>query len=129
MRVRCRRRERGSASILMLGIGMAALLFAAGGVLLGAAVEARHRAQVGADAAALAGAMRAVEGETVACERAAELAEANETRLLECELSGMDVVVEAAAPTAAAPAGFGPATATARAGPVENAEGVVAPGS
>lgn len=101
----------------MLGLGTAMLLFAAAGAVLGAAVEARHRAQVGADTSALAGAMRAVEGEPAACDRAGELAEANGVAMIDCELSGLDVTVEVAAPVPEALAMFGPARGSARAGP------------
>lgn len=76
-----------------------AALVAVGAARLGAAVIAEHRAQVAADAAALAG----VRGGQVA---AAELAIANGARLLSFARVGADVVVVVAR---------GEASATARA--------------
>ena len=112
-------RTRGSASILLLGIGLCLILVAAaisGGLL---AVEARHRAQIGADAAALAGAMRAVEGRDVACARATELARVNGTTLTACRLSGLDLTVRVSAPVPDVLSRWGCALAAARAGPAE----------
>lgn len=76
-----------------------AALVAVGTARLGVAVVAEHRAQVAADAAALAG----VRGGEVA---AADLAMANGARLVSFERSGNDVVVVVAR---------GEANATARA--------------
>lgn len=63
-------------------------------VRLGAADLARHRAETGADLAALAGAGAALSGEGAACQAAAVRAQANATRLTSCRLDVLDVVVE-----------------------------------
>lgn len=110
--------QRGGASVIALGIGLCVLVFAMVAVLLAAAIEARHRAQIGADAAALAGAMRATQGATSACGRAAELAAANDTTIRTCELSGMDITVEVTAKLPSPLRRFGPVVGLARAGPV-----------
>jgi secretion/DNA translocation related TadE-like protein len=85
--------------------------------LVAAATVARHRAQAAADLAALAAALRAWDGETAACARAAEMTARNGARLVACGLDGFDAVV-----TVEVPAGvsrWGLARASARAGPVE----------
>ncbi|MGH3680628.1 MAG: Rv3654c family TadE-like protein, partial [Natronosporangium sp.] len=77
-----------------------------------------HRAQSAADLAALAGAARAVAGQTAACARAGEIVAANGARLSHCRLDGLDLTVTV---EVAPPAGAGlhrTALATARAGPV-----------
>ncbi|HZE38602.1 MAG TPA: Rv3654c family TadE-like protein, partial [Stackebrandtia sp.] len=116
-------RERGSASVLVLGVGLCLLLVAGVFVTVATAVELRHRAQIGADAAALAGAMRVVEGPEVACARARQLAVANHTAIIACELSGADLTVTVGVAPPRALAAFGPVTAIARAGPVPAATG------
>lgn len=109
--------ERGSASLWLLGVGLAVLTFAGAVAGAGGALVAKHRAQTAADLGALAGAMRAGEGAAVACDRAGRLVAANGGRLVECRLDGIDVVVgvetDAAGPGRAA----GPVRAWARAGP------------
>ncbi len=102
-------RDRGSASLWLLGVGLGVVLLGVMAATVASAVVARHRAQAAADLGALAGAARAAQGEAVACARAAELVRANRARLVGCRLDGLDLVVTAA---------VGPARATARAGPV-----------
>ena len=80
----------------------------------------RHQAQVAADFAALAGAAYAINGETVACARAGELATANGAQLTGCRLDGLDLAVTVAVPVTGPAAVAGPATATARAGPIRS---------
>ena len=73
---------------------VAVLLFVAlGGIWLGAAVVARHRAQAGADLAALAAAAQLVSGPAGACRKAAEVAEAAAGLLKRCDVDGLDVLV------------------------------------
>jgi secretion/DNA translocation related TadE-like protein len=113
---RCR--DRGSASVWLLAVGLILLSAGLSGGLLGAAHVARHRAQAAADLAALAGAARAVEGPAAACARAAELVTANGGRLAGCRLDGFDLTVTVEVAPAGS-AGLGRvATAAARAGPV-----------
>lgn len=110
--------QHGGASVIALGIGLCVLVFAMVAFMLAAAIEARHRAQVGADVAALAGAIRAGQGAAPACERAAQLAVANHTTILDCELSGLDITVEVSAPLPGPLQRFGPVIGHARAGPI-----------
>jgi secretion/DNA translocation related TadE-like protein len=92
-------------------IGMAA-------VLVGAAVVARHRATAAADLAALAGAVRAVEG-VDGCRTAARVAAANAAELTACTQSTDAVVdVEVSVPVRLGRFGVLTAGARARAGPV-----------
>ncbi len=87
-------------------------------VLVGAAVVARHRATAAADLAALAGAVRAVEGAD-ACGAAARLAVANAAELTACTASPEAVVdVSVTVPVRLGRLGGFTATARARAGPV-----------
>ncbi|MFG2038975.1 Rv3654c family TadE-like protein [Dactylosporangium sp. NPDC048998] len=113
------RGDRGSASLLMLGVGLALVLFALGFVTGGGVVVARHRARNAADAGALAGAMAAVEGEgeAAACAAAGRLAGENGGRLASCAVAGPVVTVTVEVPTLTGLA----ARAEARAGPVMTA--------
>lgn len=113
------RADRGSASILVLALGLVLLSAGLAAATVGAATVARHQAQTAADLGALAGAMRAVQGQPAACGRAAEFVAANHGRLASCELAGLTltVVVERSAPgLLGLPR---PAVATARAGPLQ----------
>lgn len=110
--------DRGSASIWVLATGLVLLAAGLAGATVGAAHVAQHRAQVAADLGALAGAVRAWQGEPAACARAAELAVANGARLTRCTLAGLDLTVTVQVTPALAAGLAGPATATARAGPV-----------
>jgi secretion/DNA translocation related TadE-like protein len=80
-------------------------------------MAARHRAQVAADLGALAGARYAVAGQDTACRRAAVIVTRNGARIAGCRLDGLDLVVTAEVAVSGAPAGLGPARASARAGP------------
>jgi secretion/DNA translocation related TadE-like protein len=111
-------RDRGAASLWLLAIGL--LIVAAGlaGAAVGAARVGRHEARVAADLGALAGAMRAIEGEPVACDRAAQLAAANRARLVDCRLDGLDLIVRVEVAVIPLRGLSRTATAAARAGPV-----------
>jgi secretion/DNA translocation related TadE-like protein len=92
-----------------------AVLFLAGAVAMaGGLIVARHRAETAADLGALAGAVRAIEGEATACGTAERIVMANGGRLTGCRVEGLDVVVSAQVP---GPAGWGTSGASARAGP------------
>jgi secretion/DNA translocation related TadE-like protein len=84
----------------------------------GAAVIARHRAQAGADLAALAGAALLPAGSAGACERATALAAAMRTTAVECRTDGLDLVVTVEVPVQFGRWTTGPARAAARAGPL-----------
>lgn len=86
-----------------------------GGVWLGAAVLARHRAQSAADLAALAAAGRMPSGAAVACRQADALATAVRANLRSCEVNQLDVTVTVAVDTGLRMGGE--ALAVARAGP------------
>jgi secretion/DNA translocation related TadE-like protein len=113
-----RSRERGSATVWV--IALAGLLAALGtaGVLVGAAVAGRHRAAAAADLAALAGAARAVVGDSTACSAAAHIAAANGAVLQRCAtLPGAEVEVSVRVPVRLGPLGVVEAHGRARAGP------------
>ncbi|WP_330220235.1 Rv3654c family TadE-like protein [Mycolicibacterium peregrinum] len=98
------------------------IAFAAGGAYLGAAVTARHRAQTAADLAALGAAGAVVSGPDAACRQAADIAARMRSDLGDCQIDGLDVVLEVAAPVRLGRWGVGPARAAARAGPVDTAD-------
>lgn len=111
--------DRGSASIWLLGIGLAVVAFASLAAVAGCLLVTRHQARAAADLAALAGAARAFEGESPACQRAAAVARAQHAVVTVCNLEGLDLVVTVAV---SGPAGRGTLTAAARAGPRLRAE-------
>jgi secretion/DNA translocation related TadE-like protein len=90
-----------------------------GGVYLGSAVIARHRAQAAADLAALAAAVHLADGAGEACTHAGALAHAMRTAATQCVVEDLDVVVTVEAPVSFGRMGVGPARASARAGPVD----------
>ena len=103
--------ERGSVSVVLIGvIGAITVLLAAVMVLAGV-VRDTHRARNAADLSALAGANRLAQGESVA---AGQLAGANDAELTGCQVSGLDVRVTVRIPTR-----FGYASGSARAGPAQ----------
>ena len=110
-------KDRGGASVLVLAFGLVVVLVGAGCAQVGAAVVARHRAQVAADLGALAGAAWAPSGDTVACDRAAAVVAANGATVEACALDGLDVVVTAVVTMHTGGLLRGSAHASARAGP------------
>jgi secretion/DNA translocation related TadE-like protein len=112
--------DRGSASLWLLGVGLTVLTFAGAVAAAGSALVAKHRAQAAADLGALAGAVRAGEGYSAACDRAGQVVEANGVRLVECRLDGLDVVIGVAAEPANLGQAIGPVRAWARAGPARS---------
>jgi secretion/DNA translocation related TadE-like protein len=100
---------------------MMAILLAVttGGVYIGSAVIARHRAQAAADLAAVAAAVH-LAGGTGACEQASAVARAMRTAVTQCVVEDLDVVVTVEALVTLGRIGVGPARATARAGPVDS---------
>ncbi len=120
-----RRREPGDRNVSDAGVATVfacaacvVLLALAGlAVQLGAVLLARHRAQVAADLAALAGAALVLRGEQAACNRAIELVYANKAELVSCEVIGADLLVRVSFQVRAGPL-LGAGTGRARAGPV-----------
>ena len=102
---------------------LAAILIAAlvavtlAGVQIGSAVVARHRAQAGADMAALAAAAWLPRGANSACRQAAAVSHAMGAALSGCDVDELDVVV--AVDVATGRLLGGRAHAAARAGPVD----------
>ncbi len=92
-----------------------------GGLCLGSAAIARHRAQAAADLAALAAAVRVPAGADAACGQAVLVAHRMRTRYVDCRVDALDVTVVVEMPVVfPGPGplpGVSPARATARAGP------------
>lgn len=89
-----------------------------GGAVVGSAVVARHRASAVADLAALAAAARLPAGPEAACSAAESLARSMAATVARCDVDGVDVIVVAQAAPGFGARLAGPATASARAGPV-----------
>ncbi|WP_298459186.1 Rv3654c family TadE-like protein [uncultured Cellulomonas sp.] len=111
--------ERGSGTVLVLGLVAVALVLLVGVAALAGAERARSAAQSAADLAALAAAARLADpGGTgaAACAVAREVAGRNGARLTGCRPGADGAVVVSTARSAGSP---GTATARARAGPAD----------
>lgn len=108
--------DRGSGSVLVVGVVLALLVLTAGGLVVGSAVVASGRARTAADLAALAGAAALQRGSSSggACAEAGRVASANGSRLMGCAVGGFDVEVTASSGAALV---AGVAVARSRAGP------------
>jgi secretion/DNA translocation related TadE-like protein len=95
------------------------LVITIGGVYVGSAVIARHRAQAAADLAAVAAAAHLADGTDAACARASALARTMRTAVARCVVEDLDVVVTAEANVPFGRLGGNTARATARAGPAD----------
>jgi secretion/DNA translocation related TadE-like protein len=115
----CRRAcdDDGVATVVVCFCAMALIAVTALSLYLGAAVLARHRAEVAADAGALAGAIVVLDGADAACTAASRVVEANGGELRSCALDGADVLIAVGVEARLGPLGRS-ATARARAGPV-----------
>ena len=109
--------EQGTASLVAVAIMAVFLAVTAGGVYVGSAVIARHRAQAAADLAALAAAMHLADGIEAACMQASTVAKAMRAAITQCAVDKLDVVVTVDVNVALGRLGVGPARAFARAGP------------
>lgn len=93
---RCGRRapERGSASVLVVGVMGVVVTLATAAMLVAGYLVAQHRARAAADLAALSGAVAYAQGED-ACAAAGRAASRNGARLISCEQVGdlVDFVV------------------------------------
>jgi secretion/DNA translocation related TadE-like protein len=100
---------------------MVAVLLAVtfGGLYLGSAVIARHRAQAAADLASLAAAGMLANGADAACQQASAVAQAMHTALTRCSVEDLDVIVAVDAAVTLGRIEVGPARAVARAGPAD----------
>ncbi|ANI42342.1 hypothetical protein MVAC_09517 [Mycolicibacterium vaccae ATCC 25954] len=92
-----------------------------GGVAVASAVTARHRAQAAADLAALSAAYRIAAGHAAACGTADYVATAMGARVADCAVDGLDVQVRTTVAVPTVGPATGPASAVARAGPVDPA--------
>ncbi|MGI5211585.1 Rv3654c family TadE-like protein [Plantactinospora sp. CA-290183] len=115
-------RDRGSATLWLLAIGLVLVVFSLGAAAVGAARVARHQARVAADLGALAGAVHALEGPSAACAHASAIAAGNSARVSGCTLDGLDIQLTVEVAVVPLPGLSRVASATARAGPVR-AEG------
>ncbi|MFL6240599.1 MAG: Rv3654c family TadE-like protein [Actinomycetes bacterium] len=120
-----RTRDRGMATVVVLALGAVVSAAAAAGVAVGAVVAARHRAGAAADFAALAAAAQPSD-RPGACRAAARVAADDGGRLELCRIDGEVAEVQVSVPLAGLLAHFGPARATARAGPTAPDPGRVA---
>jgi len=117
VRLCLRRPDRGSATVVMLGVIGAVLLLTISGLVLASAVLASHRARAAADLAALAASGMLMRGEpaSAACAAGAQIAAVNHARLQQCIASATEVRLSVA--VTAGVTGVGVATARSRAGP------------
>lgn len=107
--------DRGSGSVLALGIVCAVLCVAAGGAAVDGAAAAHSRAAAAADLAALAAAdVASGRAPGVPCETAGIVARANGADLTRCDQAGVIVEVTASTPYLGMAA-----SVSARAGPPE----------
>jgi secretion/DNA translocation related TadE-like protein len=90
-----------------------------GGVYVGSAVIARHRAQAAADLAAVVAAVHLADGTSAACSRASALALAMNAAVTRCQVEDLDVIVTVETRVPLGRFAVRPAAATARAGPVD----------
>ena len=110
-------RERGSVTVVMVGVIASLLIVTISGLLLASAVLASHRARAAADLAGLAAADVLMRGGPAgaACESAAQVAAMNHGRMEECSAAGTEVQLSVS--VAAGVKGVGDASARSRAGP------------
>jgi secretion/DNA translocation related TadE-like protein len=115
--------DRGAGTIFVLALGL--LLIAAGvaGAAVGAVRVGRHEARTAADLGALAGAVRAIDGPTAACARAARLVAANHAMLTSCDVYDLEIVIYVEVVVTPLSGLTVRARAGARAGPVYSVEG------
>jgi secretion/DNA translocation related TadE-like protein len=111
--------EEGMATVWVLAAGVVIVLVAVAFASAGAATVARHRAESAADLAALAGALRVVDGTDTACARSADVSAANGAHMVACTVDGLDVTIVVEVSAIAGIWFSGTARAAARAGPVE----------
>ena len=113
--------ERGSASVLVLGICLVGLLLATVVAGLGSALVARHQAEAVADLAALAAADvllgRAPGPACTAAERVVRASAVDQLALVSCQVDGRTAEVAVSSRPAGWVSALGSATARARAGP------------
>ena len=112
---RLSREDTGAATVLAAALVAVVVAITLGGVWVGGAAVARHRAQAAADLAAIAAAGRLPLGPDAACAQARTIAAAMGAAVSGCDIQNLDVVVA----VTVRPGGriTGEARAAARAGP------------
>ncbi|MGP4054555.1 Rv3654c family TadE-like protein [Mycobacterium sp. 4D054] len=110
--------EDGAATVTAALMVLVLLTLTWGGLAIGSAVTARHRAQAAADLAALSAASRTAAGQAAACGVAEHVARSLGATLTGCAFDDLDVVVRTGVPVRTGGFVLGPASAMARAGPV-----------
>lgn len=108
--------DRGAATVLAAVLIAALVAITLGGVQIGSAVVARHRAQAAADLAALAAAIFLPGGPAAACREAEGVSRAVGAALSACIVEDLDIVITIDVATGGLTGGH--AQAKARAGPV-----------
>ena len=109
--------DSGLASVAAAGMVIVLVVLLGLVLALGSVAAARHRAEVAADLAALAGAAEGVRGREAGCARAAAVAAHATGRLVECSWSGWTLTVAVAAPCECPRRGRSDPIGRARAGP------------
>lgn len=117
-----RRADAGAATVVVLATCAVLALVSAALAEAGLAAATRHRADLAADAAALAAAAHADEGAGPACAEAERVLDLAGARLVSCALDGPFALVRDRLPAPVWIAWAGPAAGVARAGPDANAE-------
>jgi secretion/DNA translocation related TadE-like protein len=102
----------------VLAVGLVLVAGGVAGAAVGAAWVGRQQARTAADLGALAGAVRAIDGEQAACARAARLVAANGGELTGCWADGLELIVRAEVTVRPLPGLARRAAADARAGPL-----------
>lgn len=83
--------DRGSATVLVLGLASVLAALCVLLMALGSVAVARHRAAVAADLAALAAAARSLDGPSAACAYAGQVAKAQDAAMMSCTFVGEPV--------------------------------------
>ncbi|MFC4335167.1 Rv3654c family TadE-like protein [Salininema proteolyticum] len=111
------RSEQGSGTVLSIGVISATMVVALALISVAQARSLRHQAQVAADAAALAGAMRVLLGQDDACGSASSVASQNDATLESCSVEEATVRLRVSYSDPVLNAGVLTAEADSRAGP------------
>lgn len=109
-------RDEGFSTVVVMGMAVVLMTFAAVAGTIGTLNVGRHRAESAADLAALAAAGHALEGQDAACTAARRLTEAQHVTLLSCRLDGPDAVVTVGVAPPGRLSSFGLVQGQARAG-------------
>lgn len=113
------RDDSGAASVAAALVLVGLLVVTVAVVQVGAVVVARHRAQAGADLAALAAASALLRGVEAGCAEARTLTQRMGVRLTRCEVIGWDAVISVEEEVPGGAFGARSVRAIARAGQIE----------